>query len=145
MKTLRWPTSAGAQAGLHARKVPSWWVQAWLAGVGGVWAGGREADGTLTRVDRIPTADLPPWSAGQGGGWRPDGVVAAGGGILEWVAARAGERAGQQVRVEYVPPPRRGGGARGPPAPGELRASVVEGGELPGRVRAAVEERQWAG
>ena len=145
LKTLRWPdpNSRGAAArALHAKKVPTWWVQAWCAGVAAVWTGGREVDGTLTRVDRIPTAGLPSWSAGQGGTWTPAGVVKCGAGIVEWIVARCFERPGEHVRCDYLPPPQqRGGGGGGPSsAPGELRARVVAGGDLPGRVRAALEE-----
>jgi hypothetical protein len=170
VKTLRWPTSsAGAAATLHRRKVPTWWVQAWLAGCSEIWAGGREGDGTLTRVDRMPTASLPAWSASQGGRWCPAALVECGGRLLEWMAGVAASVPGQHVRFTYAPPPSRwgergrggGGGSGGggggggrwvPPRggqqqqqrqqPGTLTATVVEGGELGARVRAALDERR---
>jgi hypothetical protein len=118
VKTLKWPASPGAAAALHRRKVPTWWLQAWLAGCGEVWAGGREADGTLTGVDRIPTDRLPDWSAGQGGAWCPAAIIDSGGRLLEWMAGVAASVPGQTVRFHFQPPRRKaerswGGGGGG--------------------------------
>lgn len=128
LKTLRWPTSHGAAVGLHRRKVPTWWVQSWLAGAAVVWAGGREHDGMLTRVDRIPVRDLPRWSASQGGRWCPRAIADSGGSILDWMAAAAAGHPGTHLRFEYVPPPVRG-------AQGVLSAREVVGGDLGARLK----------
>ena len=110
LKTVRWPAphARGAQATLFNVKTAKWWLQAFLCGIQTIVLGGRDAAGLLTRVDAVPAADLPGWSASKGASWTPDKTIAVLHDVLRFFVDTARQHEGKSLRFEYVPCRERG-------------------------------------
>ena len=110
LKTLRWPEphARGAAATLFNIKTAKWWLQAFLCGIQTIVLGGRDAAGMLTRVDGVPAADLPGWSASKGASWTPEKTIAVLHDMLRFFVDTARQHEGTALRFEYVPCRERG-------------------------------------
>jgi RAT1-interacting protein len=111
---------------------PKWWLQSYLAGVQALLLGARDNNGIVHEIHAIKTADLPRISWKNGCTWSPQQALAFGADVLAWMAeiCKSGNCVEKHVRFVYDPNTRK------------IYASIIEDGDLPGRITAAILQQQ---
>ena len=82
----------------------------------------------LLQVRHVSVQELPTEARNNGASWDAFKLLRFGGDVLSWMVAQGRERPAEHLRFEFRP------GQQGQ----AVQCSVVEGGELPGRVRAVL-------
>jgi RAT1-interacting protein len=111
---------------------PKWWLQSYLAGVPALVLGARDKQGIVHEIHTVKTSDLPRMSWENGCKWSPQQALAFGADVLSWMMeiCESEECINKHVRFEYHISSRK------------ISACILQGGDLPGRVTAAIEEQQ---
>ena len=110
-------------------RTPIWWLQYHLSGVQALKLGLRDEAGIVHEIQDLQTARLPQISRENRGKWSPQQCLAFGADVLSWMAevCQSEEFIDKHVRFEYIPKEER------------ISARIVEDGDLPERVSAALQ------
>ncbi|KAJ9513141.1 hypothetical protein QJQ45_029370 [Haematococcus lacustris] len=140
LKTFKLPEHKGQERTLKGSKWPRWWLQSFLAGVPVIVAGGRDAEGTLRRVEELPVAQLPSQAAAAGCQWDAWQMLRWGEDCLAWMLSVARRMPEQHIRFAYSPtgPAPRQRSGQAPAAPPPITAVCVQDGSLPALLKAVL-------
>jgi len=103
LKTYKIPDHPGQLRTLYAHKYPKWWLQSFLAGVPELILGGRDSQGFLTEVQRIPVKTLPSAAQKAGHKWDAWKLLRFGEDALGWMQSVGRLYPGEALRFEYKP------------------------------------------
>jgi hypothetical protein len=105
-----------------------WWLRCHLAGIPAAVLGARDPDGIVREIHTVPTADFPRISWEHGCRWSPPQSIAFGADVLSWMTGvcQSEDCVDRHVRFEYDPKEKK------------IAATIVDKGDLPARVTAAV-------
>ncbi|GIL54992.1 hypothetical protein Vafri_10666 [Volvox africanus] len=101
LKTYVVPQGERGIQRLYQEKYPRWWLQSFLAGVPTLVLGGRDRDGIIRKVTRLPVTRLPAMARTQGYPFDAFQLLRFGDAALEWMRNAASATPEEQVRFTY--------------------------------------------